>query len=494
MRFKFLGVGILLSCLSLKAQSDDPCGATPLNIDTVCTFETGSTVGATSTAGVPGPGCGSYTNKDVWYTLTVPASGSINIETATGTLSDCAMALYDGICASLNLLTCDDDSGPGLMPLINATGLTPGATIWLRIWRFGGGGTGTFQICAWDPPIVFENADCITATQICTTTAFDDNNSGDGDINDLNASNKGCLSEGEHQSAWYYFIISTAGTLTFTIDPDVNSDDYDFAIWGPGPSCPPSTPPLRCSFSSANGNTGLNMTALDLSEGVGGDKFVKYLDVLAGEVYYLCIDNYLATNEGFTFSFGGTATISCEPLVLPVTLINFQGVAVEAINVLSWSTETEINAAWFYVEHSENGKDFKTIGKLAANGNSNQIINYSMLHNTPLFGNNYYRLLQEDADGKSVYSEIISVENLLSAALHVFPNPTENGAVQIEFNSAIGVKLIIQIFNREGNIVQEMEIIASSTNSNQLIQLPAPGIYFIRVTTQNRSLTEKIIY
>ena len=117
-----------------------------------------------------------------------------------------------------------------------------------------------------------------------------------------------------------------------------------------------------------------------------------------------------------------------------------------------------------------------------------------MLHNTPLFGNNYYRLLQEDADGKSVYSEIISVENLLSAALHVFPNPTENGAVQIEFNSAIGVKLIIQIFNREGNIVQEMEIIASSTNSNQLIQLPAPGIYFIRVTTQNRSLTEKIIY
>ncbi len=494
MKIKLLAVGVLFSCLSLKAQSDDPCGATALNIDTVCIYQTGSTVGATSTAGVPAPGCGSYTNKDVWYTLTVPASGTINIETASGTLSDCAMALYDGICTSLNLLVCDDDGGPGLMPILNVTGLTPGATVWLRIWRYGGGATGTFQICAWDPPLVVENADCITATQICTTTAFDDNNAGDGDINDLTAANKGCLSEGEHQSAWYYFIISTGGTLTFTIDPDVNSDDYDFAVWGPGPTCPPSTPPLRCSFSASNGNTGLNMTALDLTEGVGGDKFVKFLDVLAGEVYYLCIDNYLATNEGFTFSFGGTATISCEPLILPVTLINFQGVAIEEINVLSWSTETEINAALFYIEHSGNGKDFKTIGKLQANGYSSEIINYSFTHTNPKFGNNYYRLLQEDADGKSAYSEIIIVENLLSPALHVFPNPTENGSVQIAFNSAIGIKSVIQIINREGNIVQQMEIIASEKNTYQLIQLPSPGIYFIRVTTQDRSLTEKIIY
>ena len=230
MKFKLLVVGVFFSCLSLKAQSDDPCGATALNIDTVCTLQTGTTVGATSTAGVPGPGCGSYTNKDVWYTLTVPASGTIVIETAAGTLSDCAMALYEGICTSPTLITCDDDGGPGLMPLLNLTGLTPGATVWLRIWRYGGGGTGTFQICAWDPPLVFENADCITATQICTTTAFDDNNSGNGDINDLNASNKGCLADGEHQSAWYYFIISTSGTLTFIIDPVVNSDDYDSSI------------------------------------------------------------------------------------------------------------------------------------------------------------------------------------------------------------------------------------------------------------------------
>ena len=494
MKFKLLVVGVFFSCLSLKAQSDDPCGATALNIDTVCTLQTGTTVGATSTAGVPGPGCGSYTNKDVWYTLTVPASGTIVIETAAGTLSDCAMALYEGICTSPTLITCDDDGGPGLMPLLNLTGLTPGATVWLRIWRYGGGGTGTFQICAWDPPLVFENADCITATQICTTTAFDDNNSGNGDINDLNASNKGCLADGEHQSAWYYFIISTSGTLTFIIDPVVNSDDYDFAVWGPGPSCPPAAPPIRCSYSSANGNTGLNMTAPDLSEGAGGDKFVKYLDVLAGEVYYLFIDNYLATNEGFTFSFGGSATISCEPLVLPVTLINFHGVAVDEVNVLSWSTETEINAAWFYLEHSTNGKDFTSIGKLKASGNSNQIINYSMTHFTPSFGNNYYRLLQEDADGKINYSEIIFVENLLSTTLHIFPNPTQDGSVQIEFNSAIGIKSLIQIINREGNIIHQMEVIASGTNTNQLIQLPSPGIYFIRVTTQERSLTEKIVY
>ena len=494
MKIKLLSFVILIGCMGLKAQSDDPCGAPLLNVDTVCILQTGATTGATSTAGVPAPGCGSYLDKDVWYTVVVPFSGALKIEAATGTLTDCAMAVYSGICTSLNLVACDDDSGPGLMPFLSLTGLTPGSTIWLRIWRYGGGATGTFQICASDPPVVIENADCITATQICTTTSFNDNNSGDGDITDLTAVNEGCLSTGEHQSAWYYFIISTAGTLTFTIDPDINTDDYDFAVWGPTPLCPPANPPIRCSYAGASGNTGLNTTALDLSEGAGGDKFVQLLNVLAGELYYLCIDNYLATNAGFIFSFGGTATISCEPIILPVSILNFTGEAAGDVNILTWNTESEINTAWFYIEHSRNGKDFNIIGTLNAAGNSTELINYTFTHKDPAFGNNYYRLLQEDINGTTFHSNIIFVEKFPSQVLQVFPNPTEDGNVQIEFNSGIGINSTIQIINGEGAIIQHLEIIADGIIIHQLIQLPSPGIYFIRVTTQERSVIEKIIY
>ena len=34
------------------------------------------------------------------------------------------------------------------MPQFNLFGLTPGSTIWIRVWEFGNDNNGDFQICA----------------------------------------------------------------------------------------------------------------------------------------------------------------------------------------------------------------------------------------------------------------------------------------------------------------------------------------------------------
>lgn len=471
--------------------NDDPCSATVLTVDTVCTYTTGTNTDATNTSGVPAPGCASYSGGDVWYTFTVPSSGSFEINTVAGTLTDGGMAIYSGTCSSLSLVVCDDDSGPGLMPYIAASAAA-GTTLWIRFWEFSNDTEGTFQICVTDPVASAENNDCVTATQICTTSSFDDNSAGDGSVTDITSANAGCLSV-EHQSSWYYFQIETGGTLTFTIDPDVNSDDFDFGVWGPASSCPPSATPTRCSWSASTGNTGLNTTASDVSEGAGGDKWVQQMNVTAGEIYILCVDNFSATNNGFTFSFGGTATINCDPVILPVNLVSFTGEAVNATNVLEWITASEVHADYFSVEYSADGINFTEIGRQSAAGNSTETLHYEFIHTSPAFGNNYYRLVQYDLNGYNFPSVTINVSNTSGTAMFVYPNPASTGVVNVYVNNPGNAETIIEVVTAYGQPVYKISKKESGTFTQQ-IPLPAKGIYWISVQNGNVRSTEKVTY
>lgn len=136
--------------------NDNPCGATPLTVGTTCSYTTGNTALATATTGPPAPGCANYAGGDVWFSAVVPASGRLVIDTQTGGVTDGGMALYTtspNTCSgTFTLVECDDDdSGNGLMPMIDRSGLTPGSTVWIRFWEYGNDSPGSFQICAYAP-------------------------------------------------------------------------------------------------------------------------------------------------------------------------------------------------------------------------------------------------------------------------------------------------------------------------------------------------------
>ncbi len=140
---------------SAAAPANDNCaGATPLTVNATCTYSNYTNVNATESV-APVPGCANWiagSMEDVWFSVTVPASGQIILDTQTGGITDGGMAIYSGTCGALTLIECDDDdSGNGLMPYINRTGLTPGSTIYIRVWEYGGDVTGTFGICAYSP-------------------------------------------------------------------------------------------------------------------------------------------------------------------------------------------------------------------------------------------------------------------------------------------------------------------------------------------------------
>ncbi|MCX7861429.1 MAG: GEVED domain-containing protein [Bacteroidales bacterium] len=168
---------LVINTASAGPSNDECSGAINLTVNATCSYSTYTNAGASATLGPPHPGCANYLGGDVWFKATVPASGHITIDTKEGVMTDGGMAIYTGTCSSLTLVECDDDDSPnGLMPQIDRTGLTPGSTIYIRVWEYGNNNNGTFQICAYDVGIGACGA--ITNIANCGTTVTVNSGSG----------------------------------------------------------------------------------------------------------------------------------------------------------------------------------------------------------------------------------------------------------------------------------------------------------------------------
>lgn len=129
-------------------SNDDPSGAIQLFVNDAGGYGTYSNTSSTNTLTESTPSCASYTGEDVWFYVDVPAGISVlDIDTQTGDITDAGMTIYRGTIGSLTEIECDDDDAlDGLMPWIYREDFTPGERIYIRVWEYGGGTTGTFNI------------------------------------------------------------------------------------------------------------------------------------------------------------------------------------------------------------------------------------------------------------------------------------------------------------------------------------------------------------
>ncbi len=236
-----------------------------------------------------------------------------------------------------------------------------------------------------------------------------------GSINELNGSNRGCLTSNEASAShWYRICALTAGTIQFTIAPNGSNNDYDFAVWS-GSNCPPTTAPIRCSYALSSpgpggDNTGVNSInnapQTDNSEGVFGNQWVQDIIATPGQCFIICVNNYGTGSNIFNLTFGGTATLDC--LALPIELLSFSCESKENGVELNWSTATETNNDYFILERSYNGVNFERISIIEGMGTTSIQHDYSYTDLYPYEGVTYYRLSQVDFDGHREYFNIVS--------------------------------------------------------------------------------------
>ncbi|HMG15878.1 MAG TPA: choice-of-anchor D domain-containing protein, partial [Saprospiraceae bacterium] len=141
------GTGVLVNdnctgAVSLSVSSTPTCGGST----------SGTTVGATS-SGVSAILCNGFTgtaDDDVWYSFV--ASSTSHIITVVGASPlDVIIDLRSGACNG-TALSCADATASGGTEALIATGLTIGATYYVRVYGYdSGSGYGTFTICVTTP-------------------------------------------------------------------------------------------------------------------------------------------------------------------------------------------------------------------------------------------------------------------------------------------------------------------------------------------------------
>lgn len=192
-----------------------------------------------------------------------------------------------------------------------------------------------------------------------------------------------------------------------------------------------------------------------------------------------------------------TATINATGSVLPIELIDFEAKCNNKNISLKWHTASEINNKGFMLERSNNGNDFTVIGEIEAKQNSNNIKEYSYIDFSSSDELNYYRLAQQDYDGKINYSKTISISNNCQnngLKILAFPNPS-NREINIQLHTEDKEQIAhIELINHIGEIIYRME--SNVKNIENLVintRQFSPGIYFLKAFTNAKSDVLKLI-
>jgi hypothetical protein len=182
-------------------------------------------------------------------------------------------------------------------------------------------------------------------------------------------------------------------------------------------------------------------------------------------------------------------------LPLPVNLTDFTVTPKAADALLQWNTMQETNSKDFTIERSYNGQSFDPIGKVVAAGNSSNRHAYSF---TDIgVGNSgktivYYRLISSDLDGKTAYSNVISLRLRGNSNLDVrlLSNPVKND-LQIVLSGAKGITQIL-VRDLSGKTIYANNL----ENVNGQVTIPAnvqAGVYVLTVRSNNELKTVQFV-
>jgi len=231
----------------------------------------------------------------------------------------------------------------------------------------------------------------------------------------------------------------------------------------------------------------VNVSSLNLSVTAGsyyGFKLIPKNDLAAGigattDVYS---DGQCWASGGFLGGYDYPFKVTTN-IILPVELVSFTAQRQNDNVLLQWSTASEQNSKNFIVQHSNNSNEWTNIGSLPAGGNSSDTRNYSFVHPKPAMGNNYYRLLQMDIDGRFSYSKIRTVFFANNQSAFSVINPVSNGLLQLQLNNATAISL----YTLDGSLLWKKQFGAGKQTIN--INDIARGLYLLKAN----ETTEKIL-
>ncbi|WP_162417042.1 Ig-like domain-containing protein [Cyclobacterium roseum] len=153
-----------------------------------------------------------------------------------------------------------------------------------------------------------------------------------------------------------------------------------------------------------------------------------------GAIEYTPDPEFFGTDQ-FTYEICGEGGLQCDEAIvtievnqvtLPVKWVRFYGHVIENKGVaLKWATANEINASYYDIQSSFDGKKWQVLDRVDGKGDATTQVHYSHFLPVEGVGRMYFRLHQVDRDGQSSYSEIWAAElfNPMERRPLLYPNP-----------------------------------------------------------------------
>ena len=438
-----------------------------LALDTVSrNFATSPTSGnaAECSAGFSGSG------KITIFSFTTNASGScVLVHIATSAPVQVAeIALYSGcgnstgICQGLQIgsSVCFAD-GTGYWAPSQVLTLLPNTTYYLRVWT-PNAGTLTMSATNYPPP----NTLCNGASWI-SEDARSDNNACAKPSTEVTPVQL-CAATLEN-TEFYAYIVESSGVSSIQLN-DINCDNLNSA----------AETGFQIGFFV--GSCG-SLTKISCATGSGGSLTATTGWLPAGTKVVVAIDGSSGSNCSYKISaFNAT--------VLPITLKYFTAWKRPDANRLTWLTTSEKNFSHFEIEKSADGVNFVRITIIEGKGANSKETAYTFDDNE-VKAVQYYRLKYVDANGQSIYSNILRVNrDDVTNAKVLFSNRVTN-MLSLRLIDMNVDNLSIKIIDNSGREIKRQNVkISQGENTLNINTGSIPsGFYYLMLSADNYKRT-----
>ena len=177
---------------------------------------------------------------------------------------------------------------------------------------------------------------------------------------------------------------------------------------------------------------------------------------------------------------------------LPVELFVFEGKCNDQANELFWQTSSEYNNAFFLLERAGVDGQFEIIEKIPGSLNSSASLTYYYFDENPKLGLNYYRLSQEDVDGRSESFEPITVYNNCQGDELIINYIARDN--MLYFSSPMEGVTSVSLMNMAGQLVERLVTDPHESLSKlKLKDPPVGGVYLLKIDEGGMIQTGRVL-
>jgi hypothetical protein len=291
-----------------------------------------------------------------------------------------------------------------------------------------------------------------------------------------------------------YYVVSlvrSAGSAAANSAPQTWTSGNEYKVMTIGFTNPSATPPSA------------QVKLADWADG-GSDGQGNFYTLSGTGLYY--VDGGggggVSTNNFYvrptTSTVGGTAANGFAQTVgfvsLPVVFSSYDVKCNDKGAMLRWTTASEQNSSKFEIQRSTNGTDWRTVGTVAAAGNSSDTRNYQYLDISG-GGAAQYRIRQVDINGEFTYTAVrlTSCRSVLFDVV-LYPVPA-NDKLNVVVKSEMDIQTELRVVDMGGKVVRTIfaQISKGSTNLTVPVQSLAAGQYMLVSTDPAVNISSKFV-